>query len=284
MTKTERVIAGRECFIYECGDAGSSPHDVLLIQPVDDHDLEVLDSEVAEIIRLTGSVGTEDPVNGAGSGEQPGGAGFTLAAFRVNDWNDDLSPWEASAVFGDRGFGGGAEETLRYVTDELIPVLTGRSGQAGSCSAAAGPDGIADPAGSNDLAESADPYGAAIRIFIGGYSLAGFFALWAAYQTDIFEGAAAASPSVWFPGWISYAAEHAVRARSVYLSLGDKEEKTRNPVMRTVGDCIRKQRELLEADPGCDRCILEMNPGNHFREPDIRTAKGFAWLLGGGIW
>jgi len=65
----------------------------------------------------------------------------------------------------------------------------------------------------------------------------------------------------------------------VYLSLGDKEEKTRNPVMRTVGDNIRRQHELLQADPSCEKCILEMNQGNHFKEPDIRTAKGFAWLL-----
>jgi predicted alpha/beta superfamily hydrolase len=114
---------------------------------------------------------------------------------------------------------------------------------------------------------------------IGGYSLAGFFALWAAYQTDMFMGAVAASPSVWFPGWIEYAQSHQVKAGSVYLSLGDKEEKTRNPVMRTVGDNIRRQYELLQADPGCSDCILEMNQGNHFKEPDIRTAKGFAWLL-----
>ena len=111
------------------------------------------------------------------------------------------------------------------------------------------------------------------------YSLAAFFALWAVYQTDIFSGAAAASPSVWFPGWIEYAGDKKVRAGEIYLSLGDREEKARNPVMRTVGDNIRKQYELLKADPACRDCILEMNPGNHFREPDLRTAKGFAWLL-----
>jgi len=27
-------------------------------------------------------------------------------------------------------------------------------------------------------------------------------------------------------------------------------------------------------------CVLELNRGNHFREPDIRTAKAFSWLLG----
>ena len=215
-------VGGKTCYIYDCGSA-----DVLLIQPVDDHDIEVLDSEVGEIKRLSGR-------------------DFTLAAFKVDDWNADLSPWEAPPVFGNESFGEGAEETLKYVTDLLIPAL------------------ISDKE---------------VRIYIGGYSLAGFFALWAAYQTDMFSGAAAVSPSVWFPGWIEYAGSNAIKAGKVYLSLGDKEEKTRNPVMRTVGDNIRRQHELLQADPVCGKCTLEMNQGNHFKEPDIRTARGFAWLL-----
>ena len=49
--------------------------------------------------------------------------------------------------------------------------------------------------------------------------------------------------------------------------------------MKTVGDNIRKQHELLQADPGCTSCVLEMNKGNHFKDPDLRTAKGFAWLF-----
>ena len=73
-------IGGKTCYIYDCG-----PSDVLLIQPVDDHDIEVLDSEVAEIARLAD------------------GKGFTLAAFKVDDWNADLSPWEAPPVFGSEG-------------------------------------------------------------------------------------------------------------------------------------------------------------------------------------
>lgn len=225
---------------------------MLLIQPVDDHDIAVLDSEAAEICRLT---------EGNGSSQEMG-RGFTLAAFKVGDWNDDLSPWEAPPVFGDHAFGGGAEETLKYVTDELIPALTG-----------GGDDAIADGR-STQLVDSRN-----VELYIGGYSLAAFFALWAAYQTDIFSGVAAASPSVWFRGWIGYAEKNPIQTKRVYLSLGDKEEKTRNQVMQTVGDNIKRQYELLQADPSCTECKLEMNPGNHFKEPDIRTAKGFAWLL-----
>ena len=66
-------------------------------------------------------------------------------------------------------------------------------------------------------------------------------------------------------------------ATSVYLSLGDKEEKTKNPTMAQVGNCIRKQQELLTAQ-GINT-ILEWNPGNHFQHSDERTAKGFAWVI-----
>ena len=253
MTKEMKEIGGRRCWIYDCG----SP-EALLIQAVDDHDLEGLDSEVAEIERLSGRAAEAEGLSGkaaeagggpgGGAGGEPGGgAGFRLVAFKVDDWNADLSPWEAPPVFGSEGFAGGAEATLSYVTDVLIPELCG----------------------GHDYQ----------KIYIGGYSLAGFFALWAAYRTDIFSGVAAVSPSVWFPGWTDHAADNSVKAERVYLSLGDKEEKTRNPVMRTVGDNIRRQLELLQADPACADCILEMNQGNHFKEPDLRTAKGFAWLL-----
>ncbi|MDY6333814.1 MAG: esterase, partial [Lachnospiraceae bacterium] len=113
--------------------------------------------------------------------------------------------------------------------------------------------------------------------YIGGYSLAGLFALWAVYQTDAFAGAAAASPSVWFPGFTDWMKERRPECGTVYLSLGDREERTRNPVMATVGDHIRAAYALLQ-EQGVD-CTLEWNSGNHFRDNDIRTAKAFAWLI-----
>ena len=167
------------------------------------------------------------------------GPDFRLIAVKIADWNRELSPWEAPPVFGREGFGGGAEETLA----EILP-LCAEEGK---------------------------------RCYIGGYSLAGLFALWAACETDAFAGVAAASPSVWFPGFTDYVKAHGIRCGRVYLSLGDREEKTRNPVTAAVGDRIRELHTLLAAR-GTD-CILEWNPGNHFREPELRTARAFAWLL-----
>ena len=47
--------------------------------------------------------------------------------------------------------------------------------------------------------------------------------------------------------------------------------------MATVNDCINRQRDLLVAQ-GVDTA-LEMNPGNHFQDNGIRTAKGFVWAM-----
>ena len=68
-----------------------------------------------------------------------------------------------------------------------------------------------------------------------------------------------------------------IRSDTVYLSLGDREEKARNPLMATVGDRIREAHALLE-EQGIN-CILEWNEGNHFKDADIRTARAFSWIL-----
>ena len=166
---------------------------------------------------------------------------FALAAFAVKDWNRELSPWAAPPVFGKVPFGGMAEETLSFVLACLLPELRVQ-------------------------------LGADMKVCVGGYSLAGLFALWAATETNAFSGVAAASPSVWFPGWIDYVKANPIQAKAVYLSLGDREEQAKNPVMATVGDCIREQYALLQADHSV---TLEWNPGNHFQDSEKRTARAF---------
>ena len=52
---------------------------------------------------------------------------------------------------------------------------------------------------------------------------------------------------------------------------------TKNPVMAQVGNAIREGYAILQ-EANRD-CILEWNQGNHFKEPDLRTAKAFAWLM-----
>ena len=219
MNKKEYAISDRTCFLYQDAEATH-----LLIQPIDEHDLEVLDQEVKAIKELS---------------DKP----FSLVAFMIKDWNQELTPWGASPVFGKIPFGSGAEKTLEFITSQLLP----------------------------EVQENIP------HLILGGYSLAGLFALWAGYQIDLFEGIAAASPSVWYPQWIDYASENKPLAKSVYLSLGDKEEKAKNPVMAQVGNGIRKQHELLTEQE--INTILEWNAGNHFVDSEKRMAKGFAWLM-----
>ena len=175
-----------------------------------------------------------------------GQAHWCIAAIPVRDWNTDLTPWKSAPVFGKTGFGDGAADTLRFLLDDLLPAL-----------------------------------GTDRRFYLCGYSLAGLFALWSACETDVFAGIAAVSPSLWYPGWREYADTHAVRSGHVYLSLGRKEEKTRNKVMATVGDVIREQYDRLCRTGVC--CTLEWNEGNHFVNSDKRMARGLAWLLKAGL-
>lgn len=201
----------------------------LLIQPVDGHDIEVLDNEVAKI---------QDNIDKQ----------FSLIAFKIEDWNSELSPWEAPPVFGNKSFGSGAKDTLEFIESRFIPTVKEKYNL------------------DND-----------IKFILGGYSLAGLFSLWSAYKSNIFSGIAAASPSVWFNGWEEFMNNNTPLSNTIYLSLGDTEEKTKNKVMSAVGDNIRKQEELLKNDK--IKTILEWNKGGHFSNSDIRVAKAFIWCI-----
>lgn len=173
---------------------------------------------------------------------------FVFAAVPVQEWNAELSPWTVPAAWGEEGFGGKAADTLRFLTEQAIPALKQHF----------------------SLPEN-------VKIILGGYSLAGLFALWAATQTERFYGVAAASPSVWFPGWLEFEQQHPIRAQRVYLSLGDREEHTKNAAMAVVGANIRALYQTLAARGAA--CTLEWNRGGHFKGAGQRTAKAFLWAM-----
>ena len=210
------------------GDAGSKN---VFIQLVDEHDLKLMEEEAQEIKKE--SANTD----------------WCIAAVFVKDWNFDLAPWKAKAIFGNQDFGDGAEQTLKTLLEQIIPAFEQE----------------------HPVSEGKRQY------YLCGYSLAGLFALWAAYQTDFFCGVVAASPSVWYPDWISYVKDRPIHTAKIYLSLGEKEEKAKNKTLASVGDAIRKQHQIL-ADAGKDT-RLDWNSGNHFVDSEKRVAKGIAWLL-----
>ena len=223
MTAQTMQIGNKPCLIY-----GEAHAEYLLLQMTGEHELQSMDYEVSVIAQNSRN--------------------FLFAAIPVESWNDALSPWEAPAVWGKQGFGGNAADTLRFLTEQVIPTLEQQF----------------------HLPEN-------VKIILCGYSLAGLFALWASTQTKLFYSVAAASPSVWFPGWMEFEQRHPIQAQCVYLSLGNKEEHTKSTVMAVVGDNIRTLHSRL-TERGAD-CTLEWNSGGHFKDADMRTAKAFRWTM-----
>ena len=175
---------------------------------------------------------------------------FNLATISNLDWNHDMAPWDNPAAFKKgEPFTGGADDYLRLLVEEIIPRAEKE---------------LAGPPAWRGIA---------------GYSLAGLFALYAIYQSDVFSRVGSMSGSLWFPGFKEYIFTHEPKRRPdcIYFSLGDKESKTRNPVLKTVQENTEEIRAFYQSK-GIDT-EFQMNPGNHFVQGIERTAAGIQWLL-----
>ena len=122
MTAQTMQIGNRPCRIY-----GEANAEYLLLQMTGEHELQSMEGEVAAIAQSAHH--------------------FLFAAIPVKSWNDELSPWEAPAVWGKESFGCNAADTLRFLTEQVVPTLKRQF----------------------YLPEN-------IKIILGGYSLAGLFA------------------------------------------------------------------------------------------------------------
>ena len=175
---------------------------------------------------------------------------FTLVAISNLDWNQDMAPWDSPAAFKKgEPFTGGAGDYLRLLVEEIIP--------------RAEKELVGPPAWRG----------------IAGYSLAGLFALYTIYQTDVFSRVGCMSGSLWFPGFKEYIFSHEPKRQPdcVYFSLGDKEAKTRNPVLKTVQENTEEIQTFYQSK-GIDT-VFQLNPGNHFVQGVERTTAGIEWLL-----
>lgn len=186
--------------------------------------------------------------------------GFAIVFFDCAEWARALMPWADDAVSRDDEVGRHAPDTLRFVEHCLLPRLRQRFG--------------------------------ALPCILGGYSLGGLFALWAARNSRAFSAIAAASPSLWINGWGEYAASHPIliptsdkkaydelRHSIVHLSLGDREELCRNQRMQRIGDCVRAEYALLCTQLSSANVTLKWHPGGHFGAEAERTAEAFAWCI-----
>ena len=180
---------------------------------------------------------------------------MALVAVAPHSWDNDLTPWPCPPVFrGGRRYEGFAIVQLDLLEREIMPqaeALLAQHGMVPSFSA------------------------------LAGYSLAGLFAAWAATQSDAFERVASVSGSLWYPDFAKYVADSGPRpaVRRAYFSLGDAEPRTRNRVMRPVLEDTRWVAQMFERVSVVTR--FELNPGNHFVDEDLRTARGIRWLLDG---
>ena len=175
---------------------------------------------------------------------------YTLVTISYLDWNRDMAPWDSPAAFKKgEPFTGGAGDYLRLLVEEIIP--------------RAEKELVGPPAWRG----------------IAGYSLAGLFALYAIYQTDVFSRVGCMSGSLWFPGFKEYIFSHEPKhwPDCIYFSLGDKEAKTRNPVLKTVQENTEEIQTFYQ-NKGIDT-VFQLNPGNHFVQGIERTIAGIQWLL-----
>ena len=182
--------------------------------------------------------------------EKPEKKDFNLLCVGNLNWEHDMTPWYCPPISPkDTPYTGGADEYLKLLLNDILPECIKRV------------DGTPS------------------HISIAGYSLAGLFALYALYHTDVFKRAASMSGSLWYPDFKEYVFAHEMKRKPdrIYLSLGDKEARTRNQYLNAV-------QENTESIAGHFREVgidvtFEMNPGYHFRNAAHRSAKGILAII-----
>jgi len=176
---------------------------------------------------------------------------FVLVVVEVTNWNDNMTPFPAESVFNKSGedYGGKADDYLDFLLEDLIPAV--------------------------EKSFTPEYYA------IAGYSLAGLFSAYCMYKTDKFSRFLSGSGSFWYPGFMDFIADHPIKVDitniKVYLSLGNKEKKTGNKVLKTIETETLKFRDYLTEQKVNSK--FEFNQGGHFNDVTSRIANGIKWLL-----
>lgn len=156
------------------------------------------------------------------------------------DWTEMMTPWAHSGR-GMENTGGGAEFAESFEAD-LLYHAEARLGQK------------------------------VIGRGIAGYSLGGLEAFYMASRMKCFDYAGSVSGSFWYAGAAEYFSENPLdmRIKKVYMSLGAKEEKTKDAERRTV----RSSTDAIAANIGRTRELrYEINDGGHFTETAKRIGR-----------
>lgn len=159
--------------------------------------------------------------------------GVRLVMIYPYDWNYCMTPWK----YHDKNMGktGGGEEFLSWFISEIYDEKYQRQ-------------------------------------YIGGYSLGGLFALFAACEKELFDGVMSVSGSLWYPGALEYFNEKSIGKRigKIYMSLGDKESLTKNAEREKVGFNTEKLAEVFGKNK---EVFFEYNRGGHFTDISERIVK-----------
>ena len=179
-----------------------------------------------------------------------------VAVLEVADWDKYLSPWHAKAVFKKSpDFSGCADELISLIAVHAVPEI--------ECTVGTHP----------------------ARRGIGGYSLAGLFALYSFWRADIFDCGFSASGSMWFDGFADYICKNApMRAPDIFcFSLGDTEHVSRSPRIASVRENTEKAVSRLNELGAVTS--FRYNSGGHFCEENARICDIIGCLCGliGGI-
>lgn len=179
---------------------------------------------------------------------------FILIAISNLDWNNEMTPYYAPKLYqNDNDCLGKTDEYIELLESKIIPFITEYL--------------------VNELRIQISYFG------IAGYSLGGLFAIYSSYKTALFTRIASASGSLWYPHIKDFIRENKMvsRVEKLYFSLGDKESKTKNKVFMSV-ETNTKEIEQFYRENGITT-IYEINEGNHFRDAELRMAKGIKWIL-----
>lgn len=175
-------------------------------------------------------------------------ADFLLLSIQPESWNDDFTPWAAPAFrAGEEAPQGRADAYLSCLTEKIKPYM--------------------------DAHYRTKPESAHTALL--GYSLGGLTAVYAIYKTDVFGVIASLSGSLWFDGFCEFMErEKPIRTDlRIYLSLGKKESRSKNPRMSRVAECTQRAKEILAG-----QVCFEWNEGGHFHDIEGRFAKALMYL------
>jgi len=179
---------------------------------------------------------------------------YCLVTISNINWNKEMSPWYMQKLFkSEDDYTGGADNYIDTLTKKIIPQID------------------------NAIKDIFD--GSVSEYIIAGYSLAGLFAIYSLYKTNIFTSVISCSGSLWYPDFVEYIQnnELKIKPHKIYFSLGNKEKNTKNELMSKVEEKTKFTEQYFKKRN--IETIYEENEGNHFQDVTNRIAKSIKWIL-----